>query len=161
MWNDRRTTAFRLATERIPTRRENAGPQVRRLRSLAAELPVFFWRGARGRGTLGRGLRGPATGARGHLPIDERRDLRGDLVLQRLRLVSGELLVARGLVDLCVAREAQRRDQARPVLSVRAVGDRRETRPRQLRLKFLRGKAQVLGRRREEVTEHRLDLRPR
>src|SRR5438874_1354122 len=162
MWNDRRTTAFRLATERIPTRRENAGPQVRRLRSLAAELPVFFWRGARGRGTLGRrGLRGPATGARGHLPIDERRDLGGDLVLQRLRLVSGELLVARGLVDPCVGRVRERGDETVPALPVRRVGDRREARPRQLRLKFLRGKAQVLGRRREEVTEHRLDLRPR
>ena len=76
-------------------------------------------------------------------------------------MIVGDALVREGLVDVGVAREAQRRDQARPVLSVRAVGDRREARPRQLRLKFLRGKAQVLGRRREEVTEHRLDLRPR
>src|SRR5438552_18776185 len=103
MWNDRRTTAFRLATERIPTRRENAGPHVRRLRSLAAGLPVFFGRGARGRGTLRRrGLRGTATGAQGHLPIDERHDLGGDLVLQRLRLVRGVVLAGSGLVDPCV-----------------------------------------------------------
>src|SRR5438477_6243478 len=157
MWNDRRTTAFRLATERIPTRRENAGPQVRRFRSLAAELPVFFWRGARGRGTLGRGLRGPATGARGHLPIDERRDLGGDLVLQRLRLVSGELLVARGLVDPCVGRVRERGDETVPALPVRRVRDVAEALSgRELRAEVGDRHTEVAPTGREQIAENAL-----
>src|SRR5439155_13735833 len=160
MWNDRRTTAFRLATERIPTRRENAGPHVRRLRSLAAGLPVFFWRGARGRGTLRRpGLRGTATGAQGHLPIDERRDLGGDLVLQRLRLVSGELLVARGLVDPCVGRVGERGDETVAALPVRRVRDVAEALSgRELRAEVGDRHTEVAPTGREQIAENALHV---
>src|SRR5207237_406273 len=112
---DRTDTAPRRTPDRM----------VRRHRA-REELPVFFGRRRpRGRGSLWRGRvrnRRLRTAYR-HLPINEGGDLRGDLALQRVRLIRGELVLRQGLIDPRVRRGRQRGDEAVAALIRGVVGD--------------------------------------